>query len=84
MRLLRVANGEQMSGQFLIEIYSPEGNPVVIQHFVAPLAISVGQTVIAGGLGRENHRAVVARVTHMFLPDGGHQQMVYTAWEEVE
>lgn len=73
-----------MSASFLIEIYSPEGNPVVIQQLSMPLAISVGHAVMADGLGRQNHRAVVARITHLFFPDGGYKQMVYTEWQAIE
>lgn len=73
-----------MSGQFMVEIYSPEGEPVVSQSFAAPLAITSGQEVAASGLVRAGHRAVVVRVTHLFLPDGGHKQMVQTVWQAVE
>lgn len=72
-----------MSKPFQIEVHSPEGNPVVLEHFETALPISAGQVVMAPGLGKDNHRAVVQRVTHLFLPDGGYKQMVYTAWEAV-
>lgn len=82
-RLLIVEKVFPMSKPFQIEVHSPEGNPVVLEHFETALPISAGQVVMAPGLGKDNHRAVVQRVTHLFLPDGGYKQMVYTAWEAV-